>query len=252
METKDSGKIESLISEKDIPYAKRWHPKAISIFESELTSGDFYGMNRELRKNIAYSLQYLQYLQLQLEELNLHSVIEKQLQKTYIITALSIIEGIFSHLVKSKGQQKTSDWDVCTPIHTNILKNDGVEKKYVITEYHKLKTPKEEKMDFEYLITKVQEKKLLEIDYRAFGYLKKLKKIRNKVHLQVSRFENDTDYLGIERYDYLLTRYLLYGIFHSKSFGLPKITAFNFIYPNKEELEELKEYTKRNREKNSD
>ena len=33
--------------------------------------------------------------------------------------------------------------------------------------------------------------------------------------------------------------------------ALPKNTAFNFIYPNKQELEELKEYTKRNREEDT-
>lgn len=91
MEEKTISKIESLINEKEIPYAKCWHPTTTGIFEIELKRGDFKGMNRELRKNIVYSLQYLQYLQIQLEELHLHSIIEKQLQKSYIIIALSII-----------------------------------------------------------------------------------------------------------------------------------------------------------------
>ncbi len=251
IETKAISKIESLLNKNEYTYSRRWQPTSISAFEEDLKRGDFFGMNKELRKNIAYSLQYLQYLQIQLEELKLHSIIEKQLQKSYIIIALSVIEGVFWHLVKSKGFEKTSKWETLGRRETNPFKEDGAFKKYEIETFRKLETPRVERMDFEYLISKVQEKKLIDINYKSFPYLKEVKKIRNKVHLFITRFENDTDYLGIDPNDYTLARYLLFVILRSKTFDPVSLkdSSFGFICPSKDRIEELREVLKRNKEK---
>ena len=181
----------------------------------------------------------------------MHSIVEKQLQKSYIITALSIIEGIFWHLVKSKGFEKTSKWESLGVRETNPFKENGKYKKYEIEALQELETPRAERMDFEYLIAKVQEKKLIDINYKSFPHLKEVKKIRNKVHLFLTRFENDTDYLGIDPNDYILARYLLFSILRSKSFDpIPlKDSSFGFICPSNDRIEELRKVLKRNKEK---
>lgn len=244
--------LESLLWNKNVPYGLRWHPKAVSTFENELKKGKFLGMNVEQRKNLVYSFQYLQFLQLQLEELHLHDIIRRLIEKTYIITALSVIESIFYHIVKSSGNQKKSDWIIDGKIQqTNPFKESGIYKKIEICKYAKLSTPVDEQMDFEYLINKVEEKKLIEIKHAVFPYLKKLKKLRNKVHLQNIQFENDTDYLGITSNDYYLTRYILFYILSSKTFREIDKNVFSYLCVNKEKLSELSQYLASNKEKHN-
>lgn len=244
--------LESLLWDKNVPYALRWHPKAVSTFENELKKGKFSGMNVEQRKNLVYSFQYLQFLQLQLDELHLHDIIRRLIQKTYIITALSVIESIFYHMVKSSGNQRKTEWVIDGgKQQTNAFKEDGVFKKIEISKYVRLSTPVDEQMDFEYLINKVEEKKLIEIKHAVFPYLKKLKKLRNKVHLQNIQFENDTDYLSITSNDYFLTRYILFYILSSKTFKEIDKNVFSYLCVNKEKLKELSQYLASNKEKHN-
>ena len=214
------------------------------LFEKELSAGAFKGLSKEVRKNIAYSLQYLEFLQLELDEMDLHSIVTTQIQKSYIITAMGIVEAIFLHLVKSNGFANKEEWQECKPIHTNVTLENGEEKKYIITPVIKLKKPVDSEMDFEYLINRVQEKKLLKISNNVFPYIKGLKKIRNKVHLQIVKHENDTDYTAISFYDLWLMKYLLYVILRNEVFDPGKTTCLSFIKPSNDQIQELKNHLK--------
>lgn len=241
--------IESILEKNtNVKYSDRWHPVSVSFFESELKNGSFCGMSKELKKNIAYSLQYLEYIQKQLEEIHLHGIIETHLWKSYIITAMGIIEGVFHHLVKLKGFQKKSEWEHGKPTHTNVFRENGAERKYIVSLETKLSTPQDLQMDFEYLINKVQEKKLIQLTYRAFPHIKALKRIRNKVHLHLILYKDDTDYMSISFDDYLLMRYILFLILRDETFSPPKETALAFIMPNAEEMHKLKEYLEKEKE----
>lgn len=243
---KDMAEIESILEKNnEINYYERWHPTPVGRFERELSRGAFKGLGKEVRKNIAYSLQYLEFLQLEIDELHLHNIVDTLVKKSYIITAMGIIEAVFLHLVKSNGYQKKEEWSQETPIHTNVFNEDGVHKKYIITPSIKLKKPIETEMDFEFLINKVQDKKLLNLNHQAFPMLKALKRIRNKVHLQIVRYENDTDYMSISIYDYWLMRTLLYLILRNKVFEPQKTTCLSFIRPKEEQIERLKEHLQR-------
>lgn len=245
--TKDMTDIESILEKNtDVNYSNKWHPTIVSCFEKSLSTGALEKMEKEIRKNIAYSLQYLEFLQLELCELHLHSIIEMQIKKTYIITAMGIIEAIFTHLVKSNGFQKKEEWLEGTPIHTNVFRDNDTDKKYKIIAITKSENPVDVKMDFEYLINKVQEKKLLNINHKVFPFLKALKRIRNKVHLQIVRHENDTDYLSILNADYLMMRYLIYSIFRDRKLDIKDTNCLSFLNISNEEIEQLKSYLKEN------
>ncbi len=248
---KDMTEIESILEKNnEINYYDRWHPTSVGCFEKELSRGAFRGLGKEVRKNIAYSLQYLQFLQIEIEELHLHNIVDTLVKKSYIVTAMGIIEAILLHLVKSNGYQKKEAWSQETPIHTNVFKENGVKKKYIITQSIELAKPIEAEMDFEFLINKVQEKKLLNLNYQAFPLLKGLKRIRNKVHLQIVRYDNDTDYMSISIYDYWLMRTLLYLIIRNSVFDPVslKTTCLSFIRPEDEQIERLKEHLKKKKE----
>ena len=100
-------------------------------------------------------------------------------------------------------------------------------------------------MDFEFLINKVKEKKLISLTGKAYPYLKALKTIRNKVHLHIIRFANDTDYVSINEYDYLIARYMLYTILRDDVFKPNDKTVLNFIKLSSEEHTKLKEEIER-------
>lgn len=227
----DMTDLESILEKNtDIKYSDRWHPTAVCRFESVFSRGAYVGMNKELRKNIAYSLQYLEFLQMEFEEIHWHDVIATQIIKTYVITAMSIVEGVFHHIVLSNGYQKKTDWkEIDTPRHTNVFREDDVDKKFIITTQMKLARPENVQMDFEYLITKVQEKRLISLPGKSYPKLKALKRLRNKVHLHVIRYDNDTDYLGISYFDYLLARYFLHTILTDKIFSPQKNSPVDFI-----------------------
>lgn len=236
--------FETLLKKNNICYNDRWKPYFVDDFEVCFKQGKFSDMNRELRKNIVYSLQYLEYLQLQFLEVKLHDIIKSLLYKSYIVTSMGIIEGIFYFLLKSNNLYRKENWEqVGESIHTNQFKENGILKKYTITKYQKLETAKDGEMDFESIINKVQDKKLINLSGKAFPYIKHLKRIRNKVHLQINRYKNDTDYLTINEYDYLLTRYILYKILTDPIFNFDaEPTCYKFIDLNAEELSKLEKH----------
>lgn len=233
--------LESFLEKNaNIKYSERWHPTTISPFENILSQGAYVGMNKELRKNIVYSLQYLQFLQMELDEIHWHSSLKKQVIKTYVITAMGIVEGVFHHLIVSKGYQKKIDWkEIDTPRHTNVFREDGIDKKFIITTQIKLQKPENVKMDFEFLITKIQEKRIISLPGKSYPKLKALKSLRNKVHLHIVRYDNDTDFLSISEDDYLLARYFLYTILTDKIFKPNKKSPLDFIKLSDEELDKV-------------
>lgn len=238
--------MESLLKKyTDSNYSERWSPYSVYQYETEFQNGAYEGLSKEVRKNISYSLQYLEYIQLQFDELKLHSIIKQELWKNYIIISMSIIESIFHHLVVKGGYRKTDKWENSKPIHSNVFEEDGKKKKYIITTATELDTPREEMMDFEFLINKVKEKKLISLTGKAYPYLKALKTIRNKVHLHIIRFANDTDYVSINEYDYLMARYMLYTILRDDVFKPNDKTVLNFIKLSSEEHTKLKEEIER-------
>ena len=179
---------------------------------------------------------------MEFDEIHLHDVVAAQIIKTYIITAMSIVEGVFHHIVISNGYQKKIDWkEIDSPRHTNVFREDNIDKKFVITTQMKLSKPENVQMDFEFLITKVQEKKLISLPGKSYPKLKALKRLRNKVHLHVIRYDNDTDYLGISYSDYLLARYFLHTILTDKIFEPQKSSVIDFIKLSEEQVKTVVE-----------
>ena len=76
-------KLESLLNSKGVTYSKRWIPNFVNQYKNVISSGSLQNLEDEVRSNISYSLQYLEFLQLQLNELNLHSMIKKMIYKSF-------------------------------------------------------------------------------------------------------------------------------------------------------------------------
>ena len=51
-------------------------------------------IDSSILKNVCYSLQYLEFINFEINQLKLHNIVNKMLYKTFIITSISIIEAI--------------------------------------------------------------------------------------------------------------------------------------------------------------
>lgn len=93
-----------------------------------------------------------------------------------------------------------------TPIET-----DGVTIK-AETKLYKKVPPYEMRMDLDSMIKKIEKKHILTIDHNIFPALKKLRELRNRVHLQTGRDAYDHDYNSIGFNEIQMMRRILYAI----------------------------------------
>ena len=187
--------FDTLIAANGKKYSERWHPShSIDAYKAAFILNGTYEETEALRKNLAYSMQYLEYLEKQLAELTLHSVVEKMVIKTYVITATSVIEGIFTNIVKTNGWWKTSQYESLGTTQANETNFDG--QKFVVkTELLKKVDPYPLRMTLNDLIDILnRHHKALEVDHLVYPALKRLKDSRNRVHLQKVASTTDHDY----------------------------------------------------------
>ena len=209
----------------------RWYPTSIDTLKNSIKIDTSIENARALHSNIAYNLQYIEFLEKELEELNLSSVIYIKNIKNYVITSMSILEGLFSNIIKSNGWWKTSNLESLGTTQANETTFSG--QKYIIkTEILKKSDPYMIQMNLDDLI-KILDKhhSALEVDHLVYPALRRLKNLRNRVHLQKSEGNTDHDY---NAFDYSVKNEMseiLHDILTS-----PKITdhpeIFDFIKTN--------------------
>lgn len=87
--------IETLIKKNDVTGKDRWYPQAVELYKASIKMDENTDEIKRMRSNFAYSMQYLEYIEKQIDELKLSSVLISMLYKTYIITGVGIIELLF-------------------------------------------------------------------------------------------------------------------------------------------------------------
>lgn len=169
-------------------------------------------------KNIAYNLQYIQYLQKQLDSVYLTDVLERMVCKNYIITAMSIIEAIFAYLVKDSGNWKASEWKSIHKIRIDNQKPfelEGRTLKVQVEVFEKVDAQIDE-LQFDAIIDKVRSKKLMKFKTaEAFDFLKKFKSIRNKIHLHIT--QDATDYKIFDKKLQVQMKYILSAVLKNEA-----------------------------------
>ena len=211
----------------------KWLPTSVDSYRNALLDSALSDMKRDYLNNIVYALQYLEYIHLQIDELRLTDVLRGQLMKTYIITSMGIIESIFAYLVRASGHKVIRKLAVeGDPVRTNTFQEDGVKMLYEITKYRFLDEPDEfDETEFEKLINvAIGHRRLLSLRPSALPYLKGMKRIRNRVHLNQTNIAL-SDYMGIHYGHWLLSRHLLYLIFSDEKIAIPSesLPLFTFM-----------------------
>lgn len=146
-----------------------------------------------LRKNICYSLQYLEYLLATNNQLYLTPVLTFQNYKTFIIVSASVVEGILYHELKIKNLQSKDNWNSLGK--TSSQKKVHEKLHQFVTEIFEQVDQHDKSMTFDQIIDKVETKKLLgETDEKIYCDINALRKLRNKIHIHLTTSRHDTDY----------------------------------------------------------
>ena len=186
--------FETLIGSKHYNTTERWYPISVERYRVAFKIDTSIENSRALRSNLAYSMQYLEFLEKEMAELKLSSVIYIMLVKTYVVTGMSILEGLFTNIVKSNGWWKRTNLESIGTTTANETKF-GDEKYVVKTEILKKVPEYNMRMDLEALIKILSHHhEALGVDHLVYPALKRLRVLRNRIHLQMLESDSDHDY----------------------------------------------------------
>ncbi|MCQ2462867.1 MAG: hypothetical protein MJ177_05615 [Clostridia bacterium] len=187
--------LETIIKGKFSKAEDRWYPNSVDNYKMAFNKLDMTVANSQaLKSNLAYSMQYLEYLEKQLSEVELSSVLYVMTVKSYVITGMSILEGLFSNIVRSKGWWKMSTTESLGTVTAN-KKRFGEHELIVKTELCKEVASYEMQMNMDELIKKLENHhEALEVNHLVYPALRRLKDLRNRIHLQKLESETDHDY----------------------------------------------------------
>lgn len=204
--------MESLIRKNDS--SNRWYPQSVECYKSSVKIPKSNPEYQRMNSNFAYSMQYIEYLEKQIEELRLSDVLLTMLYKSYIITGMGIIEMLFVYILKENNYWNQTEWEEFGEFKSNPKEIDGQMTKTETKLYKKV--PKYDmRMDLDSMIKKVEKKHLLTINHDIFPALKKLRELRNRVHLQLGEGAYDHDYNVIGFEEIQMMRRILYSILKS-------------------------------------
>ena len=205
----------------------RWYPQAIETYKAGIKIPYDTPENRRLNSNFAYSMQYIEYLEKQLAELSLSEVVKKMVYKSYIITGIGIVELLLVYRLRSTDNWNTTEWEKYCEFSANPKVIGTSTVKSVTTIYTKV-SPHDMRMDLDSMIKKAEGKRILTIDHNVFPALKKLRELRNRVHLQSGEGALDHDYNRIGLEEIQMMRRILYAVLTAPEL-CNNTTTFEFI-----------------------
>lgn len=102
----------------------KWYPTSINDYRKAFKIDTSTSENKALLNNICCNMQYLELLEKELSELELSAVLRSLTIKNYIITSMSILEGLFTNIVKINGLWNKIDKKAISEANTNEIDYD--------------------------------------------------------------------------------------------------------------------------------
>lgn len=245
-------KLESLLLSKKLKSEDRWYPVLLDNYKEVIDKGALSNMDDKIRRNIGYSLQYLEFLDVQIKELVLSGVIKTMIYKNYVITSVSIIESLLEEIIRFNKLQSKDYFEVQGgSIDSNEFKDlDGKLKKIRTQILVKLDKPKEIQMKFDDIIKKIQSKnkknKILNVNHDVILALKRFRQLRNKVHLSNVE-EGKTNWHEFSNKEYVTVKFLLRSILTAENLQNSDLHQYiEFLELTKDEEEIIKNFNKEN------
>lgn len=215
---------------------KTWYPTSINSLEIHLAvllkSNSYFEQDEvyPIRKNIAYSLQYIEFLNQIIKDISLSSVLWTQNVKSFVVHGAAVIEAIFNFTVISRGYGNTTQWRKVNKHSSPEYELNGVKYKSEIEVLEKLNQPMTAQMTFDQLAKKIESKKLLGDSFSAYSKIKPIRQLRNKIHIHDSDHSSDTDWHNFNQSEFALIADVLYKVLTSEIFsGSGHIKKFDYL-----------------------
>lgn len=190
-------------------------------------------------RNIAYNLQYLEYLNYALYETDLHVTVRTLTQKTFVITGMSVIEAILWFVLKKSGNQRGEEWELAQELYTKVFKENDVDYKLVNTLFRRRSETIDLEMPLDAMIKKVEAKKLLGVNSQVYKDLNYLRKLRNRVHIHAVQHDKDTDWWSFNNREVKLMKGVLGSVLRSELFDPTEDHAALIAYLSVDESTEV-------------
>ena len=187
---------------------EKWLPTSIDTIKNsfEFLSTDV------VKKNIAYNIQYLQYLTKNIEEDETTSVLYRMRYKTFVIIAMSIIEAVFMALLDERNLIPLEEWKEGNH-HHQVIDENTIKVSF---ERKKIK-PSKKKIKFDEAIHLIECNDVLNLKKSTFPVIRELQNLRNQLHLDKAKNLNNSDYNSFNESTYFITKIIFYYIMSSKS-----------------------------------
>lgn len=200
-----------------------WYPVSIHRLETYLgkyiEQGHGYVHVTQLKKDISYNLQYLQFQDRLVQDIKLSSVLYTQSIKTIVLVAASIIESILHFILIRTGNHKTTEWIEKDTFKGNQKKLNDDFVRIDTVMYKKLDTKVNKHMTFDAMIKCANSKKILGKNKLMYEKLEVLRQLRNRLHLQVTDDRTGTDWTTFNPKNIDETYMVLYSIMVSSLFS---------------------------------
>ncbi len=201
---------------KKINEEGKWTPNSVGNLHVHLSQllkphADINNPKRNgMLSNLAYSLQYLEFLNRTIEDIKLTEVLRKQSIKMFVIVGTSIIESLFYYILVENGRAAKTDWKSVTKLPPTEYIENGIKKRIEQEIFEKLSSPVLEAMTFDAMCKRVEQKGLAKLTNEEFyKHIPHLRQLRNRVHIHTCESGGDTDYFNFESKDLQLTKSVL-------------------------------------------
>ena len=189
-----------------------------------------YNEAKPIRKNIAYNLQYIEFLNQIIIDIKLTEVLWTQNVKSFVIYGASVVEAIFNFLILSSNQGKKINYKTISSFESNEYILDSKKYKNDITILEKVDIPINTQMTFDQMAKKVESKKLLGENFTNYSRIKPLRQLRNKIHIHDADHSDDTDYYNFNYSEFTLIKEVLYSLVTADIFkASPYYSKFEYL-----------------------
>jgi len=202
-----------------------WYPpriKALENYLSVLLQENTYFTKSQissLKKNIAYNLQYVEFLTRIMKDIQLSDVLITQNIKFFVICSASIIEALFYYIVISNGKGSTTNWVSYKNLgsHEFSVKEDKFKTETEL--FIKVPHPIDKDMTFDQMCKKIEDRKMLGDVKDLYKQISNIRKLRNRIHIQEIKHSTDTDWWIFNQDQFKLMKKVLYGVLTSSLFS---------------------------------
>lgn len=185
---------------------------------------------RALCKNVAYSLQHLEFLVRCQQDLALTSVITTQTIKTSVIVTCSILEALFHYLLVSSGKATMTEWRSDGKFTSPPFELEGKKRRLETEYFTQLPAPAPVSMTFDAMCKKAEARDLASLRSEEFyKHLPYLRNLRNRVHIHDLDGLHDTDWLKFSTRDMDLAKKVLLALLQSSLFPQKNAQLFQYL-----------------------